>query len=829
MAVPTLKILFDRIGNENTLILGGLLDITSSGFDELSPELQSVAETNRVAYFLVDNIAIHVPAKHVSETILKLVRDSLQSTDPKKRKTGCIVAGTCAEGLSEVFVEALDELLPSIIQCLEDASQPIVRDCAAYCLCQFAEFLKPTITNYSELLIGPMMKAMNDSMPLHFCSSHFFDQFIEYLNPLEVKTFIPEMFAKISEVFLDPKYDNFAKSRAMISLSALILGAEEHIAPYQFQINAILKPLLTATDEKSLLLRGSALDTVSHVLFAVGFDDFEKEMFDLGINSAISNFSFDKVELKENSFVFFTNVAKDEKAKFQPFLEPLMNEVFKVLSKPELVRVNEDDEDEEPQFAVEASTAFINVRCAALSLIAMVASQTKQDYLPYVPQTLAFLSRDEEFGALSSIHEEIRVDALPIFHSLVIVNCSLNNVAKVNAITDRIPGELPSPVLLFWKTVYDNLFTILQEDESKRVAARAFEVLTSIINDYGRTFLEFRLNETYEKILFFLNKLALCQQGQKEGAEDDENEEVNDDEDDEDDEEDGEDDNKDPIMVDLAELLDAFTKSLQDEFKPYFDNIHPILLKYTKPPSLKVQRTCAIGCYCTVIETLSPSLTSKYIKAILPVLKEGMTEPYPLIRRNCAYTLSMVIEHSNDEYISRFPEFLGWLQALIAVASKEEEEGGPAMDEEGDEDEEGNESSGGDVDNALSTVARMIMKAPEKVPLAQVLPLLVRKLPLREDQGEGPIIYLMLTELVKDKNPAVMNGKTLLPRLIEAFGEPYHPDTLAIQETKAICGVALCALWKEKKTKTVIEKYLSSLEEEGEDEQADTIRSFLVV
>lgn len=53
------------------------------------------------------------------------------------------------------------------------------------------------------------------------------------------------------------------------------------------------------------------------------------------------------------------------------------------------------------------------------------------------------------------------------------------------------------------------------------------------------------------------------------------------------------------------------------------------------------------------------------------------------------------------------------------------------------------------VDNACGCVARMIMAAPDAVPISDVLPVLVGSLPLHEDYEENAPIYQMLVQLCK--------------------------------------------------------------------------------
>lgn len=52
-------------------------------------------------------------------------------------------------------------------------------------------------------------------------------------------------------------------------------------------------------------------------------------------------------------------------------------------------------------------------------------------------------------------------------------------------------------------------------------------------------------------------------------------------------------------------------------------------------------------------------------------------------------------------------------------------------------------------DNAAGCVSRMILRHPDKVPLDEVIPVLVEGLPLRSDYGENEVVWQMIIKLCK--------------------------------------------------------------------------------
>ena len=76
---------------------------------------------------------------------------------------------------------------------------------------------------------------------------------------------------------------------------------------------------------------------------------------------------------------------------------------------------------------------------------------------------------------------------------------------------------------------------------------------------------------------------------------------------------------------------------------------------------------------------------------------------------------------------------------------------------------------GADIDNALSAVAKMMKLAPDSIPMAQVLPVVLAALPLRVDQDEALNVYGSITGLMLAGNAVVLG---MLPQVLTAMCGP---------------------------------------------------------
>jgi hypothetical protein len=146
------------------------------------------------------------------------------------------------------------------------------------------------------------------------------------------------------------------------------------------------------------------------------------------------------------------------------------------------------------------------------------------------------------------------------------------------------------------------------------------------------------------------------------------------------------------------------------------------------------------------------------------MIKAGLTDQMESVRRNCAYCVGVLVQATG---LALAPHFMSILQALYPLCTRSV-------------DKMTSDTGGADVDNALSSVARIInVGGPALIPLPQVLPALLAALPLRSDTSEGPNIYGCLCDLVSSSDPSAL---ALLPSILHAFGQTLLSDSNAVDE-----------------------------------------------
>lgn len=495
------------------------------------------------------------------------------------------------------------------------------------------------------------------------------------------------------------------------------------------------------------------------------------------MQSAIQAFQIPDDDLKEHSYVFFANTSKVMGPGFVPYLAELVPHLLAVITENELTVADTDDEDNDDDedhligdeegsdagkdMRLNVHDGFINTKKAALTAIGAMAEYTKEAFAPYLESALDVLIVDQ-MGALFSFHDIIRAEALECLPQLVCVACHATGVTVLpNKLQTIVLPDLTAEVV---RTSMKFLLLAMEEDESKGPVSTALESASSIIARVGIACLALQLNPNesprigevlMQRVLLIMNEKAPCQKELSgDGLADDE-----------------ENDHDNIVMDSASDLIGTLAKTIGDQMIPFFDQLQKPLMRFMKPARPFSDRAMAIGCYAEVLLEFGPSAL-KYVDTLMPLIKIGLADQMESVRRNSAYCVGVLVQATG---LALAPHFLSILQALYPLCTRSVEK-------------MASDTGGADVDNALSSVARIIIVGKAAlIPLAQVLPVMLAALPLRSDTSEGPNIYGCLIELVLSGDPSSM---VILPQILATFCETLLPNSNAVAEVKE--RVVLC-------------------------------------
>jgi glycine/D-amino acid oxidase-like deaminating enzyme len=155
-----------------------------------------------------------------------------------------------------------------------------------------------------------------------------------------------------------------------------------------------------------------------------------------------------------------------------------------------------------------------------------------------------------------------------------------------------------------------------------------------------------------------------------------------------------------------------------------------------------------MGCLSEIAQEMDGAISEYWESVFYPAVLAGLADPDDNVKRNAAFCGGVCCESLGAAVTSEYPAIL---QAISPLFSVDPSQG---------------EASAACVDNAAAAVSRMIMASHNNVPLAQVLPILLRSLPLKVDMTENETVYTCLLGLLHMNQQDLLANSEELKRIL---------------------------------------------------------------
>lgn len=271
---------------------------------------------------------------------------------------------------------------------------------------------------------------------------------------------------------------------------------------------------------------------------------------------------------------------------------------------------------------------------------------------------------------------------------------------------------------------------IMMKDDTKEVAGKACEGVQAIIELCGPHALASVANDCLENTYALLAKEAPCQQLEDYG------EEFGD-----------EDDDHDSFMTSVCDLVGAFGRVMGQHFVQYLPKFLPAICAYAKSSRPPSDRSMAVGCLGELAQELGSGISEHWASVFYPAAIAGLADSDDSVKRNAAFCLGVGCEGLGESVTSQYGAMLQALSPLFGVDITE------------------GDTAAACVDNASAAVARMMKTSPSHVPMTQVLPVMLKALPLKSDMTENETVYNCLFGLLQANQPDLMANKAELARV----------------------------------------------------------------
>jgi hypothetical protein len=359
--------------------------------------------------------------------------------------------------------------------------------------------------------------------------------------------------------------------------------------------------------------------------------------------------------------------------------------------------------------------------------------------------------------AASNWHPLIKSEVADALPNLVVPSVSAYHSGEIQWTKGDIAGASPMSehTAAIVSAVLTELIALMKDDD-KTTVAKACEGVQSVIELCGPHALLPVANECMSNTHDLLTKNAPCQAAEEIYGEHPE-----------------EDDDHDVVTQAACDLVGGFGRVMGAQFAQYLPQFLPAVCDYAKSSRPTRDRSMAIGWLSEVAQELEGAIFEYWPTVFLPAILAGLGDASEDVKRNAAFCAGVCCEHLRERVSDAYPQLLTALEPLFQI------------------DPNSGESSAACVDNAAACVARMIMASPGHIPMPQVLPALLKLMPLKTDMTENETVYTCLLGLLSMNLPDALAQKDELRRI---FTEAVAPGSKVEEEIQEKLKQALASL-----------------------------------
>ena len=176
------------------------------------------------------------------------------------------------------------------------------------------------------------------------------------------------------------------------------------------------------------------------------------------------------------------------------------------------------------------------------------------------------------------------------------------------------------------------------------------------------------------------------------------------------------------LIESSLDVLSGLAKALGAQFGEIWKIFEKTVLKYASGE--KTQRVHACGVIAECVQGMGSAVTP-HTSALLKILLHRLGDEDVDVKANAAFATGVLVQMSEkqQEIVRAYNQILTKLEPMLQDKPSRQ------------------------LDNAAGCVSRMIMKHKDRVPLNDVLPVLIGVLPLEEDYEENGPVYQMIVGL----------------------------------------------------------------------------------
>ncbi|XP_050922896.1 importin-4 [Lates calcarifer] len=684
---------------------------------------------------IIDTMALHMPPEKLFQQLMPLIQACLASDNPYQRKGGLLCLAVLAEGCADhIRTKMLSSVLQTVCQSLSDSNQ-VVRCAGLFALGQFSEHLQPEVSKYCAelmpLLLG-YLSSLNQAKVGHVTKAFYaLENFMENLGS-DIEPYLPTLMDTMLSA-LNNTENLKIKELAVSAIGAIANAAKEMLVPYFPPVIESLKGFLTTTTEEMRPLQTQSLDTLSVLARTIGKDVFSPlaaECVQLGLNLTDT---IDDPDLRRCTYSLYSAVSTVSPDCLTPHLTAITTVMLLALKSNEgitahleedktFVLLDDDDEDDKEEekdvddfledetetdvhdvagFSVE--NAYIDEKEDACDALGEIAFNTGAAFQPFLESSFQQVYEMRDYP-----HEDVRRAA---FGAIGQFCRAQHKVWKEN------PTEANHQALFkLLDMVLPCFVETVRTEHERQVVMGVLETMNNVIKSCREEAFKnpSHLKEISHVIRDVLKKKTVCQDGGGDEA-DDEDQQAE----------------YDAMLQEFAgEGIPLLASSVPaDSFAPFLNDLLPLIMSKAKSSCTVADRSFSVGTIGEILQALvsvsgGRGVAGRLSNRLLPVLVAGVKDSDPEVRNNSVFGLGCLAQAAGPIVVSDYPMMLSVFSNLLAK-----------------------ESDLRVIDNLCAALCRMILSNMGAVPLEQVVPALVARLPLKEDLEENKTVFSCLAML----------------------------------------------------------------------------------
>ncbi|PNF42980.1 hypothetical protein B7P43_G09585 [Cryptotermes secundus] len=549
----------------------------------------------------------------------------------------------------------------------------------------------------------------------------------------ELLPYLPTLMDRLFTA-LNPNNLVHLQELALSCIGATANAAKDGMIPYFPRIIEILKVYLNEEQsDETLCLQIQAVDTLGVLARSVGPEHFlplAQGTAQLGLNLLSKTDDPEQRKSCYGLFAALSTVLKDDMRNILPTIVEMMLDaltstagilphykddetsafpVYEDLSdtseEEDIEKDSEEDEVEDEDIAgYSVENVYVEEKEEACIALTEIAKNTGEAFVPFLERSF-----EGVFKMINYPQDDIRkaaVDALRQFCiSFNDIKTPEGKVVLSKALSVLIP----------------KCAELIRTDEERTVVMTALDAYSELLKEIKGPVLE---GEGHRDAIINCIKDVMtykteCQdKGDEDGANSDDPEAE-----------------QDEMVIEYAgDIVPNLGKAMTpDDFAQYLGQLLPLFANRMKKQCTVAQRSFAVGTLSESMEPLGPRI-GQFVPQLLPLFLQVSRDESDEVRNNAIFGIGEMVLHGKE---ALFPHYSEILQALSTAASKERH--------------------ARTLDNICGALAKLILTNIAGVPMAQVFPVFVNYLPLREDFDENKAVFECMSYLYQLGHPMLLS------------------------------------------------------------------------